>query len=74
MSDGFLFVNDTKEDNLILFPAQHVGSICLSMIVSDDFSTRNIRADSANVEAEGEFELETAWDSQGNPKRVQQNI
>ena len=58
VSDGSLSVNGTLEDGMIAFPAEHSGTICLSMTVSDDFSVRNIRATSAVIHCEGEFEPE----------------
>jgi hypothetical protein len=69
VSEGFLSVNGAKED-LILFPARHVGAVRLLMTVSDDFSTRSILARSLEIASEGSFEPETAWDSDGNPKKI----
>lgn len=58
---GYLSVDGTRDDGLIPFPANHVGEILLSMVLSDEFETTNIRASSVSIKAEGEFELERIW-------------
>jgi hypothetical protein len=58
-ADGYLSVDRISDDGLIPFPANHLGEILLSMVLSDKFETTNIRASSVSILAEGEFEFES---------------
>jgi len=70
VSDGDLTVNGVRFDNMIPFSASNHGEVCLSMRVAYDFEIRTIRGTGIAIDAEGEFEVETIWDGNGNRTTV----
>ncbi len=68
-SGGAIWVNGTKEDNIIQLPADHSGEICLELVLSPLFDTLTIRATKVTSSLEGPWVLEEYWDADGNTVR-----
>jgi hypothetical protein len=69
-SDGNLWVNGSNENGVTLLPANHDGDICLELCLSPTFDIVKIYASRISSTFEGEFRLESTWDSDGNPTNV----
>ena len=69
-SDGDLWVNGNSEKGVTSLPANHVGDICMELCLSPAFDTVKIYASHISSTFEGEFELETTWDSDGKCSQV----
>jgi hypothetical protein len=64
-ADGSLRLDGFEYDNLIPVPLSHLGSVLLSMTLSDDFAGTIVRASNISIVVEGEFELEYIWNEDG---------
>lgn len=69
-SDGDLWVNGNSEKGVTSLPANHVGDICMELCLSPAFDTVKIYASHISSTFEGEFELESTWDSDGKCSQV----
>jgi len=63
---GELWVDGKNENGVILLPADHVGDICLELVLSPLFGTLKIYGSKINSQLEGPWSLEAIWDAAGN--------
>jgi hypothetical protein len=61
VSDGALWVDGKVQENVILLPANHHGTIQLDLVISPLFETLKIHANEISSMLEGPWELETIW-------------
>lgn len=66
--DGDLVVNGVQGGGIVHLPANHLGEIQFEFDQANDFNTRVVRATAMRSELEGEFELETYWDTDGSTR------
>jgi hypothetical protein len=66
---GALTIDGIVQDGAIELPLDTTGSICLELQIAPLFGTMKIHANRAKSTLIGKFELETIWDSEGNPIR-----